>query len=161
MTALLIALALTLALTLTLPRADRGDEKCTIFRARASAFLCEADAAATAAASSESSSTRGQLLCVELVGDRFFRRHVRILVASAIRLATRPPVQSNGDDVLDLDALVRACTLRRPNPNPAHPPTLRLITHPDLRQVKICLSGNRALAALPLPAAGLVMAGAT
>lgn len=95
---------------------------CTLFRARA--FVVDLDtgthtfdlqqqeghlikdgvtsAAASSLSSSPSYISTGKAMCVELVGSRFLRQMVRVLVATATRESVRPENERNEDILMDI-----------------------------------------------------------
>ena len=78
-------------------------------------------------------------LRIELVGNRFLRRMVRILLATAVLEASSSPSSSSSSS---------------PSPSPSSAEQGQ-----DEALVDICLSGDRRLAAYPLPGTGLCFAG--
>jgi tRNA pseudouridine(38-40) synthase len=74
-------------IALSYGRLKTQDSLCTLYHARASLV--------------EDTTTGRQAVCIELVGNRFLRRMVRLLVATALRLALQQK-QPNADALLNL-----------------------------------------------------------
>ena len=87
--------------------ATRGDE-CILYRARASLVSLQPEMNDSGTARSDSSETSNSMrsskyaLCVELVGSRFLRRMVRILVATVVRESVRETADRNENILLHI-----------------------------------------------------------
>ena len=120
--------------------ADEDSDRCTLLRARASLVHLDDE---------DEEGGRSPAILLELVGDRFLRRMVRVLIATAARIAACPP-----STAVTVDHVALATT----GPGPGSSGACSEAEAGEALR-RIVEGGDRGAAAHPAPACGLAFIG--